>query len=299
MTKILDAHHRFCEFKEYLQGCSKKTTKWHVDAVRSFLRGPDSPIDLEHITRAHLQNWIVYERNIKKMAPKTIVGRMDSLSLFFDWAVAEKLIQENLLKEFPRPKIPKSIRPYLSTEKANDLIQFTRNFPFQTKLEGVRALAIVCTFIGTGIRRQELLNLELRDVDLEKRTVFVRSGKGAKDRIVTFKYELISPFEAYLKARNAMPRISPYFFVSLHRDMRMSVKALTRLFKKLKDASGIAFSAHILRHTFATLMLEGGCDVFSIKEMMGHSNIQTTCGYLRAVVGHLQEQINRHPVRFV
>ena len=84
--------------------------------------------------------------------------------------------------------------------------------------------------------------------------------------------------------------------IHLKKDRRIGVKAIPRLVKKLRDASGVYFSPHMLRHTFATLMLEGGADIFAISKMMGHSDIKTTTIYLSATTAHLQAEVDKHPL---
>jgi len=76
----------------------------------------------------------------------------------------------------------------------------------------------------------------------------------------------------------------------------MGYNVIKRLFAKIKKSSGIYFTPHMLRHTFATLMLEGGCDIYSLSKMMGHSDIKTTTLYLSATVKHLQSQMLKHPL---
>lgn len=76
----------------------------------------------------------------------------------------------------------------------------------------------------------------------------------------------------------------------------MGQTTVRKLIVKLKEASGVEFHAHLLRHTFATLMVEGGCDIYSLSKMMGHSQINTTTIYLSASVVHLQKQMHKHPL---
>ncbi len=78
--------------------------------------------------------------------------------------------------------------------------------------------------------------------------------------------------------------------------MGFTSSGLKRLVGQLKKASGLSFTIHKLRHTFATLMLEGGCDIFSLSKMMGHSDIKTTTIYLSATAEHLRSQITKHPL---
>jgi site-specific recombinase XerD len=101
----------------------------------------------------------------------------------------------------------------------------------------------------------------------------------------------------YLLERSETNPYSIYFFVSRDAKGKLSEKAFRRLITKMRDTSKIFFTPHMLRHTFATLMLEGGCDVFSLSKMLGHSDIKTTTIYLTATVKHLQTQIGKHPLQ--
>jgi len=96
--------------------------------------------------------------------------------------------------------------------------------------------------------------------------------------------------------RDRLERNSLYFFTSIHGDMQFTYSGLKNLVARLKGLSNIDFSCHRLRHTFATLMLEGGCDIYALSKMLGHNDIKTTTIYLSASVGYLQEQVMKHPL---
>lgn len=138
--------------------------------------------------------------------------------------------------------------------------------------------------------------LPIQDVQFAERRVFVRSGKGEKDRFIPMNPDLVHYLRCYLDARDQRQWNCPFFFASVKADRRMGEKTIPRLVSKLRDASGIYFSAHMLRHTFATLMLEGGADIFAISKMMGHSDIKTTTIYLSATTSHLISEIEKHPL---
>jgi site-specific recombinase XerD len=133
-------------------------------------------------------------------------------------------------------------------------------------------------------------------VDLENLTLFVRQGKGAKDRIVPLSYTLAEILKKYLAERQRLHKTCPEFFVSLNRNMGFTQVGLKHVVNQICKASGIKFKIHTLRHTYATLMLEGGCDIYSLSKMMGHSDIKTTTIYLAASVDHLRAQIQKHPL---
>ena len=150
--------------------------------------------------------------------------------------------------------------------------------------------------IFAGLRRKELLQLKVAEVDLKNLALFISCGKGSKDRIVPITGALAGILQAYLDERARARKTCPEFFTSWRDDGAVSVTSLRGLFRDLERASGIAIHPHMLRHTFATLMLEGGCDIYSLSKMMGHSDIQTTTIYLAASVEHLRSQMQKHPL---
>jgi site-specific recombinase XerD len=102
-----------------------------------------------------------------------------------------------------------------------------------------------------------------------------------------------------LKERKRFKRTCPEFFTSFIHNKGLSRDGLEHVVDKLKTASGMKFGLHQLRHTFATLMLEGGCDIFSLSKMMGHASIKTTTIYLAASAEHLRTQMFKHPLNDV
>ena len=150
--------------------------------------------------------------------------------------------------------------------------------------------------LPTGIRNMELRYLEYADVDLENKTVFVRAGKGKKDRIVPMINRLVDICRNYLKVREKIGKASPYFFAGQKGSKPLCHSVFRELIVKLRKKSKLYFTAHMLRHTFAVLMLEGGCNLFALSKMMGHSDIKTTTIYLSATTAHLREQVAKHPL---
>jgi len=115
-----------------------------------------------------------------------------------------------------------------------------------------------------------------------------------KDRTIPLHIELVGILQSYIKDRHRLKKTCPYFFTSLRFDSVMGKSVIGRLVQRLREKSGIYFFPHMLRHTFAVLMLEGGCNLYALSKMMGHSDIKTTTIYLSATTAYLQEQINMH-----
>ena len=121
-------------------------------------------------------------------------------------------------------------------------------------------------------------------------------GKGGKDRTVSMSSTLAHTLGRYQEQRGRLRSTCLEFFVLSYRDMGFTDSGLKRLIDFTRKVSNIPFSAHKLRHTFATLMLEGGCDIFSLLKMLGHSDIKTTTIYLAASPEHPRKQILKHPL---
>ncbi len=295
MSELQNLHIRFCQHSLVFKGNSPRTIDWFKTDFRWFL-GFAKIERLDQLTKHQIEDWIMYGKLERAWVPKTIRLRLQSLSLFMDWCVQEGYVKDNPCNKIPRPKLPKSIPKHLTPEQTEKLLDWTKNFKYTYKFDRTRSLAIISTFIYTGIRKAELINLKVSDIDLDNKSLFVKQGKCSKDRIVPLHDSLIEVLTRYLKDRNRLGKTCPYFFTAMRQDSKMGESVIKRLIEKIKEKSGIHFYPHLLRHTFATLMLEGGCNLFALSQMMGHSDIKTTTIYLSATKSHLQEQITKHPI---
>jgi len=295
MNKILVLHRRFCDYSITFKGNTPRTIKWFKECV-SYLVNQTGAGELSDLTRELIEDWIFTGKRERDWSAQTIRNRLICLNSFFKWLIDQEYISENPVAKIPRPKVPKRIPRHLTKEQAMELLEWAQNYPYDYKFDRTRAVAIIATFLYTGIRREELRNLQMHHVDLSNRTLVVRSGKGEKDRMVPLNTRLIEFLEDYLKDRRRLKKCNPYFFSAMRSDKRMGELVIPRLVHKIRQKSGIHFYPHLLRHTFATLMLEGGCNIYALSKMLGHSDIKTTTIYLAATTAHLQEQIMKHPL---
>lgn len=293
MSTIFDHHRAFCDHSLTFKGNTPRSIFWFEESNGRFFRQTGIQ-SLPQITPAVIQRYLHDGKVARGWAAKTIRNRITALRIFLDWCVEENLIQENPARGFKLPRLPKKIPRHLPKSDAQTILDWASHYPYEYKFERPRAGAIIATFMFAGLRLGELVRLDLPDVDLTARQIFVRGGKGQKDRFVPINIDLAVALEAYLVERRKLQLETAAFFVSLRFDRRMGEKAIERLVHKLRDSSGIYFYPHMLRHTFAVLLLEGGADVFAIKEMMGHSDIQTTLIYLTASTAHLSSEASKH-----
>jgi site-specific recombinase XerD len=288
----------FCQHSQYLRGVSSQTTKRYREHISYFYQYSEIT-EASEITRKKVLSFFIYGRAKRYWKPRTYRTYYMSLLVFFRWCVREGHLEVNHADDMELPQIERSLPKGLNQQTAIRLLEFVYNYPYAHPYQKFRNHAIFAMFIFAGLRKSELLNLNYGDVDVEHSTIFVRRGKGAKDRIIPMSSVLVQILERYLIERKRENRTTPRFFTSSKQDCGFTEHGLKHLNKKLMKVSGILFTIHALRHTFATLMIEGGCDIYSLSKMMGHSDIKTTTIYLSASAEHLRAQVFKHPMNSV
>ncbi|MBT5016794.1 tyrosine-type recombinase/integrase [Candidatus Peregrinibacteria bacterium] len=294
---ILELHDRFCQEAEVIKNYRPSTIKYYQSAIHQFLKF--SKLEwLEEITTEKLRDFLYNGRIERKWTAETFIFYHKSLRAFFKWCVGRDHISENPILSIELPRKEKKLPKRISKDQAQFLLEHAFNRKNTYRFEGYRNVAVLAVILYSGLRASETLNLKMSEVDLKNNILNVVSGKGAKDRVVPICLPLRRYLIDYLKDRDRLNRECISFFTSVRGDIPFTYNGLKKVVEVLRKETGIKFSAHRLRHTFATLMLEGGCDLFSLQKMMGHSDIKTTTIYLSTTVGHLQEQIRKHPLGF-
>ncbi len=217
-----------------------------------------------------------------------------SLRVFFRELLTRELLLKNpaeglgALKDDALPR-------YVPTEEEMRRLLLV---PDVTTRAGLRDRALLELLYGTGLRKRELFSLRLEDVDLAGHTVFIRNGKGAKDRLVPITQQAARWMTEYLKSR---PLVSvPNFFLSPLSHRELEPTAFRLHFCSLLVRAGLPerMTTHAIRHACALHLLERGADVVSIQKLLGHAKLDTTAVYLRLTTGHLRTVLERsHPRR--
>jgi len=242
------------------------------------------------------QRWLYHYRT-KKSRPLSVssqYSRLVAVRMFFRWLTREKHILWNPASELELPRglhgrLPRNV---LTHEEVERLV----SQPDLTSPLGLRDRALLEVLYSTGIRRQELLNLRISDVDLERGTVLVREGKGRKDRVVPIGERALCWLDKYV--REERPRLlrssrqddSTLFLTSGGEAFNASHLGWT--VRQYVTAAGIKEKrggCHLVRHTVATLMLDNGADVRYIQELLGHKSLQTTQLYTHVSIRRLKE----------
>jgi len=287
--------HKFYDYSSYIKGYSSQTIRRYKQVLKYYcdFTGVE---EIEDVTLENVRSLFYHGRTAKGWSVNTYICYHKSLVVFFRWCIQEGYMKSKPAEEIEVPKLEKRLPPKLNKQDAMKILEVVDNYPYINNFLRYRNYAMFMTFMMAGLRRGELLNLKYADVEMENLSIFVRQGKGKKDRIVPINYRLAEALKKYDKERKRLKKTCPEFFTSLTHNNGLSDNGLKLMTKQVKEASGIEFNIHKLRHTFATLMLEGGCDIYSLSKMMGHSDIKTSTIYLAASVEHLREQVMKHPL---
>lgn len=289
------ASHQFYDHSKYFRGFSKATIKRYRQAINYFCQF-STFTELEQITDKSLRDMFFNGRVERNWKPASFISYQKSLSVFFDWCIKQKYLTENPIADLESPKLEKHLPRSISKQDAFKLLESVYNYPYDSKFIRYRNHAIFSLFILAGLRKQEILQLRYTDVDIDNMIIFVNDGKGNKDRVVPINSTLLISLDKYLQERRNKHITCAQFFASSLQNRGISETTLKRLIESVRRDTRIPFSAHKLRHTFATLMIQGGCDIYSLSKMMGHNDIKTTTIYLHATIDQLKSQIFKHPL---
>ncbi|MBS3904209.1 MAG: tyrosine-type recombinase/integrase [Simkania sp.] len=286
---------KFYDYSSFVKGYSKATIGRYKSVINFYTRVARIS-KIEQVTEQNVKEFLLYGRTVRHWKANSFISFNISLRVFFAWCVKEGYLKKNPTDDIEIPKVEKRLPPKLTKQDTLRLLEIVYNYPYDYKFLRYRNHAMFSMFVFAGIRKKELLNLRCTDVDIENLSIFINQGKGSKDRVVPMSYTLAQTLKRYKEDRKRLNKTCPEFFCSLNRNQGYTESGLKRLTIQMIKASGLKFTIHKLRHTFATLMLEGGCDIYSLSKMMGHSDIKTTTIYLAASAEHLRYQMTKHPL---
>ena len=246
-----------------LRGYSPRTIKSYVNMVAAYARHVGKSPELTGCEDARA--FMVYLVEERGCSTSHLHQAYSAIKLLF----VQVLGREGCGDKIPRPKRAKTLPAVMSVEEVGRLLGSLANIKHRTMLQ---------VLYGTGLRVSELAGLRIRDIDSGRNTITVRCGKGAKDRQIPLSPTLLQLLREYWK----LYRPKEFLFENGRSGAQMSERTVQAVFGHAKKASGIKkkVSAHTLRHSCATHLLEAGTDLLSIRNLLGHSNISTTTVYL-------------------
>ncbi len=271
-----------------------KAYKNDLNRFNSFLNQGISRIILKKINRNDIRKFLSDEYD-NNFTSKTVARRLATIKSFFKYLVKIELIEENIAIHINSPKVAKKLPSFIN----KSLIDVLMNSPSLDTLIGVRDRAVLELFYSTGMRLSELVNINIGDFHLNKKLLRV-IGKGKKERMIPYGRAAESAIENYLKMRNIS--FKPVFaktplFVN-SKEKRISTRTIQRRMNNYIKlvADGKRVGPHLLRHTFATHLLDNGADITAVKDLLGHSSLSSTQIYTHVSIEKLKKDYTQaHP----
>lgn len=286
----------FINYLRYEKRFSPHTVLAYSNDLEQFflyLKNVYSLDDITQVNHSILRSWIVSLME-NKISARSTNRKISTLKSFYKFLLREKIVDTNPMHKIQSPKNPKRLPVFVEKTKMDLLLDETS---FKNDLTGRRNLLILEMLYATGMRRAELVNLKESDINFSNSTLKVL-GKRNKERIIPIaahlkklikeyidkKEQEISSEENFLFATNKGKKIYPGL---VYKIVNSSLKKVTTLGKK---------SPHVLRHTFATHLLNNGADLNAIKELLGHANLAATQIYTHNTIEKLKSvYLKAHP----
>lgn len=248
--------------------------------------------EITQLNQATVKAFLYWGREDRAWEARTFRNHWQYLHSFFAWCVNEQFIKVNPVDGIEKPKLPHRLPRCLSREDVQTVLNRIRWYPWRYHFEAIRNEAMIYFLVFTGLRLQELLDLEVVDLNISSQEVLVRQGKGQKDRMVPIHPRLLPILRNYLSERKSRQNFGRHLFTGVQSEKPLSGKNIRIICKKLSRDTNIYFTPHMLRHTFGRLLVEADVDIFKIKELMGHSAVTTTQGYLSVSTENLKRSFS-------
>ncbi len=280
-------------FQNYLQlekNYSIHTINAYIADIQffaTFIKTEYDQDDLENIHYNQIRLWIVHSIDAG-ISNRSVNRKIQSLKAFYRFLLKTKQIESNPLLKHKALKTPKIIQIPFSEKEMDNVLS---NSIYTNDFEGVRNKLIIDIFYTTGIRRAELINLKLANVQTELKIIKVL-GKRNKERIIPILQSTLQNINSYLTERAKLEQITDNDYLLLsQKGVKISESFVYRLINNyFGTVSGkVKKSPHIIRHSFATHLLNNGADLNSVKELLGHSSLASTQVYTHNSLAELKK----------
>lgn len=264
----------FAAFKQMLtlKGYSVNTVRNYCNEFHHLLRLLHNR-SINDLNKSHIMSYLLWLMNTKKYSEQHVHTTVNATKFYFE----QVMNREKEFYDLPRPKKPFKLPSILAEEEIIALIQQTTNLKHRS---------ILMTAYSAGLRVSEIVNLKVTDIDSKRMMIHVRAAKGKKDRMVPLSKKLLEVLRTYFKVYEP----SEYLFEGQDggsyssRSIQLILNS-----SKLKAKIGKKGSTHMLRHSYATHLLEAGTDIRIIQELLGHNSIKTTLRYTHVTNKYLSK----------
>ena len=272
----------FIDYLKYEKRVSPHTVTAYEHDLSQFFSFLQEKLEINQLSDVHtedIRTWIISLLEDESLQAKSVNRKVSAVRAFYRYKLKIKELSINPTLTLRAPKIPKKLPQYVDVKDMEHLFD---DIPFEDTFEGLRDRTILELFYATGMRLSELLNIKIQDIHLQDNTIKVL-GKRNKERFVPFgnrMSELLTMYLGYLEKKFVEGTKNNYIFVTAKGE-QLYPKAVYRIVRKYLDMVTTIDkrSPHVIRHTFATHLLNNGADLNAIKTILGHSSLAATQVY--------------------
>ena len=292
MEKEID---RFIEYLKYQRNYSDFTCNNYnkdLNEYNSFILS--NKINYKNMDYNEAKEYVIY-LNKKNAAKSTISRKLSSLRTFYKYLVLNNKVESNPFLLVSSPKKEKRIPKFINYNNMEEIL----NVPNIKTKEGQRERVILEVLCASGVRVSELVNIKLKDIDFSNKNILI-FGKGSKERLVSFGDYALEYINLYLKeGRNLLlDGVKSDYLIVGKKSEKLTTRRVEQIIDDIIKRTSIKLNItpHMFRHTFATHLLDNGCDLLVVQELLGHASLSSTEIYTHVSNEHLREvYLKCHP----
>ncbi len=280
---------RFLDFIAIEKGYSNHTQtayKKNLFEFKLFLTQFTDKIELDQVNHQNVRDWVIYLSENKKNSSRTINRKVSALKSFYKFLLQINRISKSPIKKIKLINTPKKIPLPFTKDELNQVLEERH---FKNDSHGILKCTIIALLYYTGIRRSELVSIELENLYLDSNSVKVY-GKRNKERLVPLIQQAKDQLEKYIDWRNQINSLSSYFFIKKN-GQKISESFV---YRTVWDYFSLVSTKknrnpHLIRHSFASHLLDEGADLNAIKDLMGHQSVSSTEIYTHSSIASLKK----------
>ncbi len=287
MDKVLEKYYEYLKYELNYSDNTISDYKLHILKYKEYL--DKNHLNYLSIKKDDVIDMLKYLDNLK-LTNRTISNILSALRNFYNYLLDEKYIKTNIFKVVSNPKLDKKLPNFLSME---DLHKIIESISIDTPLD-LRNRLIIEMLYATGVRVSELVNIKLSDINFNEQSIRIM-GKGRKERIVFYGEYAKDILDKYLDIRNN----SNEYLIQNNKGNKITSRGIEKIIDKVVSIACINnnVSPHTFRHTFATHLLNSGCEIKSVQELLGHSSLNTTEVYTHITSEYLKSEYRKNMPR--
>ena len=288
-----ETFYKYLEFERRSSNHTLTSYKTDLDQFKKFYNNLSNSEEIANADKRSIRSWII-DLSLNNNSKKTINRKIASLKSYYKFLIKRGIIKNNPTNNIKSLKTDQNIPKFL---KENDLATVFDNLRAENNLKKIRDILILEILYGTGIRISELINLKTKNINKDKREIKVL-GKRGMERIIPLHDSLFTQIINYISRKEKSKITDREFLFCTEKGEKIYPMLISRVVKKnlSKLIQSEKYNPHLLRHTFATHILNKGADLSSIKELLGHKSLAATQVYTHNSIEKLKETFNKaHP----